>query len=48
VPDKRDAYEGQQIEILDNRGICAHSGLCTDQLASVFHVEQEPFITPTV
>jgi CDGSH-type Zn-finger protein/truncated hemoglobin YjbI len=47
VPDKRDAYEGQQIEILDNRGTCAHSAFCTDRLASVFHVGQEPFITPS-
>src|SRR5450759_5382791 len=23
VPDRRDTYEGQQIEIFDNRGICA-------------------------
>src|SRR5579863_687068 len=44
VPDKRDSYEGQQIEILDNRGVCAHSGFCTDRLASVFHLRQEPFI----
>jgi CDGSH-type Zn-finger protein/truncated hemoglobin YjbI len=47
VPDRRDAYRGQQIEILDNRGICAHSGFCTDRLASVFHVGKEPFITPS-
>ena len=47
VSDKRDLYEGQQIEILDNRGICAHSGFCTDRLATVFHVGQEPFITPS-
>ena len=47
VPDKRDDYQGQQIEIFDNRGICAHSGFCTDRLASVFHVGQEPFITPS-
>jgi CDGSH-type Zn-finger protein/ferredoxin len=47
VPDKRDSYEGQQIEIFDNRGICAHSGFCTDRLASVFHVGQEPFVTPS-
>ena len=47
VPDKRDSYEGQQVEILDNRGICAHSGLCTDRLSSVFHLRQEPFITPS-
>jgi CDGSH-type Zn-finger protein/truncated hemoglobin YjbI len=47
VPDRRDAYDGQQIEIFDNRGICAHSGLCTDSLASVFHVGQDPFISPS-
>ena len=47
VPDKRDRYEGQQIQILDNRGICAHSGFCTDRLASTFHVGQESFITPS-
>jgi CDGSH-type Zn-finger protein len=47
VPDKRDEYEGQQIQIFDNRGICAHSGFCTDRLARVFHVGQEPFITPS-
>jgi CDGSH-type Zn-finger protein/ferredoxin len=47
VPDKRDSYEGQQIQIFDNRGICAHSGFCTDRLASTFHVGQEPYITPS-
>lgn len=47
VPDKRDAYRGQQIEILDNRGICAHSGFCTDRLSTVFHLGKEPFITPS-
>jgi CDGSH-type Zn-finger protein len=47
VPNRRDTYDGQQIEISDNRGICAHSCFCTDRLASVFHVGQEPFITPS-
>ena len=47
VPYKRDDYKGQQIEIFDNRGICAHSGFCTDRLASVFHIGQEPFVTPS-
>jgi len=47
VPDRRDAYDGQEIEIFDNRGICAHSGFCTDRLASVFHAGQEPFIAPS-
>lgn len=47
VPDKRDAYQGQQAGVLDNRGICAHSGFCTDRLASVFHAGAEPFVTPS-
>jgi CDGSH-type Zn-finger protein/truncated hemoglobin YjbI len=47
VPDRRDTYIGQQVTIVDNRGICQHAGLCTDRLASVFHQGQEPFITPS-
>jgi CDGSH-type Zn-finger protein/truncated hemoglobin YjbI len=46
VPDRRDAYEGQQVTIFDNRGLCQHSGLCTDSLASVFRASQEPFVAP--
>ncbi len=47
VPDRRDTYVGEQVTILDNRGVCAHSGFCTDRLASVFHVGEEPFVTPS-
>ncbi len=47
VPDKRDKYEGVQLTVFDNRGICQHSGFCTDRLASVFHVDAEPFVTPS-
>ena len=47
VPDRRDTYAGQQVTVLDNRGICAHSGLCSDRLASVFHAGGEPFVTPS-
>jgi len=47
VPDRRDSYPGQQVTILDNRGICAHSGFCTDRLSTVFHVGAEPFVTPS-
>ncbi|HEU0002066.1 MAG TPA: ferritin-like domain-containing protein [Ktedonobacteraceae bacterium] len=46
VPDRRDTYVGEQITILDNRGICQHSGFCTDNLAAVFHVGQDPFVDP--
>jgi CDGSH-type Zn-finger protein/truncated hemoglobin YjbI len=47
VLDRRDTYPGEQATIFDNRGICAHSGFCTDRLASVFHTESDPFVTPS-
>lgn len=47
VADKRDIYVGQQVTVFDNRGICQHSGLCTDRIATVFHLGKEPFITPS-
>lgn len=47
VPDRRDSYDGVQVTVLDNRGICAHSGLCTDRLSTVFHAGSEPFVTPS-
>jgi CDGSH-type Zn-finger protein/truncated hemoglobin YjbI len=47
VPDRRDAYHGEQVTIFDNRGICQHSGLCTDRLSTVFRTGQEPFVAPS-
>ncbi len=47
VPDRRDTYDGVQVTVYDNRGICQHSGFCTDRLASVFHSSEEPFVTPS-
>ena len=47
VADRRDSYIGQQVTVLDNRGLCQHSGLCTDRLASVFHLGREPFVSPS-
>src|SRR5205823_5156821 len=46
-PDRRDTYPGLQVTVLDNRGICAHSGFCTDRVPSVFHAGGEPFVTPS-
>ena len=46
VPDRRDSYVGQLVTVLDNRGLCAHSGFCTDRLAAVFRLSQEPFVDP--
>ena len=43
---KRVDYRGKKITIHDNRGICAHAGRCTDNLAVVFKLKQEPWIDP--
>ena len=46
VPDKRESYEGRELTIHDNRGLCAHSARCTDNLKSVFRLGTEPWIDP--
>lgn len=46
LEDKRDSYAGVSITIHDNRSICAHAGYCTDGLASVFRMKEEPWIHP--
>ena len=43
---RRTSYKGRQITIHDNRGICAHAGVCTDNLKSVFRMGKEPWIDP--
>jgi CDGSH-type Zn-finger protein/truncated hemoglobin YjbI len=47
VPDRRDTYPGQQVTIHDNRGVCQHSGYCTDRLSTVFRLKSEPFVAPS-
>ena len=47
VPDRRDTYPGTQVTIFDNRGICQHSGFCTDRLPTVFRTDAEPFVAPS-
>jgi len=44
--DKRESYQAKRITIHDNRSICAHAGLCSDGLASVFRTKREPWIDP--
>ena len=41
-----DHYTGKGITIQDNRSICAHAGLCTERLAAVFRLKEEPWIDP--
>ncbi|MBV9095075.1 MAG: CDGSH iron-sulfur domain-containing protein [Streptosporangiaceae bacterium] len=47
VPDRRDTYAGQQLTVFDNRGICQHSGLCTDRVSAAFRAGAEPFVAPS-
>ena len=47
VPDQRDTYPGTQVTIFDNRGICQHSGLCTDRAPTAFRTSAEPFVAPS-
>ena len=46
VPDRRDNYEGTGVTIHDNRGVCAHSARCTNNLKTVFKLGEEPWIDP--
>ena len=46
VPDRLDDYVGKEITIHDNRGVCAHSGYCTDNSPTVFKTREEPWIDP--
>lgn len=45
--DHRDEYPAARITIHDNRGICAHAGICTDRLSRVFKYGSEPWIDPS-
>jgi CDGSH-type Zn-finger protein len=47
VPDHRDTYDGEQVTVFDNRGVCQHSGFCTDRLNTVFRTNAEPFVAPS-
>ncbi len=44
--DRRESYQAGTLTIHDNRSICAHAGLCTDRLESVFKYKSEPWIDP--
>ncbi len=46
VPDKLESYEGHEITIHDNRGVCSHAGHCTDGLPGVWRMKTEPWIDP--
>lgn len=46
VSDRLDDYEGKEITIHDNRGVCSHRGHCTGFLPNVFRSKKKPWIDP--
>ncbi|MFW6129384.1 MAG: CDGSH iron-sulfur domain-containing protein [Candidatus Aminicenantaceae bacterium] len=46
IEDKMDDYEGKDITIHDNRGVCSHREYCTDYAPKVFRRRVEPWIDP--
>ena len=46
TPDSRDDYVGNELTVHDNRGACAHAGMCTDGLPTVWRMKEEPWIHP--
>jgi CDGSH-type Zn-finger protein/truncated hemoglobin YjbI/ferredoxin len=47
VPDRLDTYVGLRVTVHDNRGTCAHSGLCTDRVPTVFQRKADAFVAPS-
>ncbi|MFS2186766.1 ferritin-like domain-containing protein [Mucilaginibacter sp. Mucisp84] len=47
TPDRLDKYPATDFTVCDNRGICQHSGFCTDELPEVFRLGKEPFVDQT-
>lgn len=41
---RQDDYLGEGVTIHDDRSVCAHAGFCTDNLAAVFKLGEEPWI----
>ena len=46
APDRRADYVGELITIHDNRGLCAHVGVCTSSLPEVWNSKRRPWIDP--
>ena len=46
VAERREAFVGTGVTILDDRSLCAHAGNCTNNLSSVFSTTAEPWVHP--
>lgn len=47
IAGRQDHYAGEGLTIHDDRSVCAHAGFCTDNLAAVFKLGEEPWIEAT-
>ncbi|MGH8973497.1 MAG: CDGSH iron-sulfur domain-containing protein [Acidimicrobiia bacterium] len=47
IAQRQDHYVGTGVTIHDDRTVCAHAGFCTDNLAAVFKLGEEPWIDAT-
>ncbi len=46
IESRRRVYKGQGITIYDDRSICSHVGICTDDLPDVFRHKESTFVNP--
>jgi len=46
VPDRTKEYEGNNISIIDNRGVCSHDKTCVNDRPAVFNRDRKPWIHP--
>ena len=46
VKNKKRSYAGEKITVHDNRGLCAHAGVCIRELNAVFSLKKSPWIDP--
>ena len=44
--DRAENYVGEGVTIHDDRSLCSHAGVCTDNLSTVFNRGVEPWIDP--
>jgi CDGSH-type Zn-finger protein len=46
VADKLDVYNGKELTIRDNLGICSHAAYCSNELPKAWRTGVEPWIDP--
>ena len=46
IQDRWRVYKGKVITLYDDRSVCSHAGVCTDDLPHCYRQGQEPWIAP--